>query len=189
MGFCRTPIRDALNKLETDGLIVSKNRRKRVSTITIGDVNEIFELKKAIESHLIRLAVRRAADSQMDKLRKTVDRMRHFAEAIPKSVDDLDDLIQNWALLDDDFHRHIFLAAGSPRGERIVRNLNSAWQRMHVGLLAMEGRLEAEVERHIALGEALLARDEENAGQLMFDHLEKLRKTLTNIMEVFHIPF
>ena len=50
LGISRTPVREAIKALEQEGLIIASNRRKRVYVLTVKEIEEIFELKKAIES-------------------------------------------------------------------------------------------------------------------------------------------
>ena len=61
LGFSRTPIREALGDLEREGLIVTKNRRKRVYMLTVNEVEDIFDLKIEIESAVARWATQRGS--------------------------------------------------------------------------------------------------------------------------------
>lgn len=188
LGISRTPVREALNRLELDGLIVSNNRHKRVNALTVEEINATFELKKAIEGHMIRLAAERANEDQLGHMRAILARFQTFLSVDVATVSGEDELIDRWTALDEEFHDLVFDMAKNRRAAAIVRNLNSPWLRIRAGLLRMEGRLESNVREHIEMAAAVLEKDGQKSGQLITVHLEKLRKTLTDIMEAFHIP-
>ncbi|MDQ4213500.1 GntR family transcriptional regulator [Microbacterium capsulatum] len=76
----RGPVRDALRQLETEGLV--ENRRKRLYTRVLGleGIEELYELREALESLAIRLAIARASAKDWDRVQEIVDRMRAAGE-------------------------------------------------------------------------------------------------------------
>ena len=184
----RTPIREALKKLEQDGLIVSANRRKRVSVLTIHEVEEIFDLKIAIEGSIARLAAEKGEKDDLDELREIVQNMSRFADIVPENTFEVHEWIDEWLALDRRFHNLLFKMANNRRAEQIIKNLNYQWHRLRVGILAMEGRIQKSVKEHTDIAQAILNGDASEAETLMKDHLTNLKKMIITLMSAFHFP-
>ncbi|MBD3307770.1 FCD domain-containing protein [candidate division KSB3 bacterium] len=188
LGISRTPIREALKHLELDGLIVASKRRKRVFVLTIHEVEEIFELKIAIEGEIARLAVEKGEQQDFDALREVVQSMSRFADIVPEDTFEVPEWIDEWLALDRRFHALLFQMADNKRAEQIIKNLNYQWHRLKVGLLAMEGRIQKSVREHTQIAQAMLDDDAAQAETLMKEHLANLRKVIITIMSTFHFP-
>lgn len=76
----RGPIRDALRQLETEGLLESRRKRLYARSLGIEGVEELYELREALETLAIRLAVANASAKEWDGLQAVVDRMRAAGE-------------------------------------------------------------------------------------------------------------
>jgi len=188
LGVSRTPVRAAINRLEQEGLIQSEKRRKRVYILTIHEVQEIFDLKIAIEARVARLAAERGRDAHKREMQDILERMHQFSQNEFNRLNHDHALIQEWLVIDRSFHHLLFSMAQNRRAEQMVDNLNIQWHRLQLGILAMEGRLRQNVEEHVAIGDAVAAGEAEKAESLMIDHFEKLHHTIRSIMEVFHFP-
>ena len=189
LGISRTPVREAISRLEQEGLIETENRRKRAYVLRIHEIDEIFDLKKGIEGEIARVATQRAGEKQKEELSRLLTAMREFGES--HSFENLTQehrLVKEWLELDEQFHSLLFEMASNRRSEQIVRSLNSQWHRLELGLLAMEGRLQRNIEEHLEMGEAIIGGKSENARVQMVDHLERLHTTIANIMRMFHFP-
>lgn len=189
IGVSRTPLREALKQLEVDGLIVTSGRRKSVFVLTIHDIEEIFELKVAIESSVARLATEKGAQEDFAELQEIVRQMNRFAEIVPEDTSEAHDRwLNEWLELDRRFHDRLFAMARNRRAEQLIKNLNYQWHRLRVGLLAMEGRIQKSVKEHTNIAQAILDDKPTDAEMLMKDHLSNLKKMITTIMSAFHFP-
>ena len=185
----RTPVREALVKLEQDGLIVTdENSRKHVYVLTIGEAQNIFDLKICIESYVARRAAEKIDEEGAARLQKCVDAMSDFGEAGFDNIHENLQQIDAWLDLDNSFHDVLFDLAGNPRAEQIVGNLNLQWHWIRMGLLAIEGRMERSVQEHVNIARAVCDGKADEAARLMDDHLTNLRHTLIHLMHVFHYP-
>jgi DNA-binding GntR family transcriptional regulator len=175
LGVSRGPVRDALAVLEREGLVYSPpNKRARVVTLGLRDVEEIYSLRRSLE----RLASERAATNVTD-----LD-LRAMSTVLVKMDAALDrqDLIE-LGQLDVGFHDHVYLAS---RHDRLYR----AWAdiRSQVTLFLISRNTTAVTSREIVVGEheallrALTARNADLLVRLTEEHLlgayERLRDAM-----------
>ncbi len=186
----RTPVREALKRLEQDGLIITQNRRKTVHTLSAKEVAELFDIKICLESATAAWAAERGTDADRAELKKALDEMRLLAQEPPADVwQDTDSVfLQRWLAADQQLHRLLFQMAGNSRAAEIVQKLNLQWHRLRVGIYTIEGRIERGFAEHETFVQAVLNRDSEAARTAMSDHLTNLKNELIRLMKVFHYP-
>jgi DNA-binding GntR family transcriptional regulator len=187
-GTSRTPVREAIRKLEQEGLIESTNHRKRVYVLRIHEVDEIFDLKQSIESAIARYAAERKTTGHDREMKAILESMKKFSGRDLSVASGDHSLIHEWLRYDRAFHALIFAMAGNKRAEQIIDTLNDQWHRLESGLLAMEGRIAQNIGEHLEIGTAIMHGDGKRAEHLMHSHLSRLHVTITKIMEVFHYP-
>src|SRR5687768_296962 len=80
LGVSRTPVREALARLASEGLVeIVPNRGARVSSWTVGELEEVFDLRAALEPRLTALAVPHAGPADVDALDALAHRMVEVA--------------------------------------------------------------------------------------------------------------
>ncbi len=164
LGVSRTPIREALQNLAHEGLVtLSSYRGASVAPFSLENLQEVYTVRSALESHATYLAAQRIRGEELAQL-------AGFLQAMDQAFrqKDLDGLLAAHG----QFHTAIYAAAASPRlYELILKYLGLAdvYQRMALSL--GRGAKDPVVE-HQDLLHTLETRDAEAAGRLMRAHLE-----------------
>ncbi len=182
----RTPIREALKKLEIEGLIQIRNRTKIIQQLSDNDIEEIFDLKILLESNIARVATLKGTASQKRKLEVILMEMKEYKNSYLINVAyNNDKYLKEWLRLDESFHKLLFEMAGNERIIRIIRGLNLQWHRFKIGLMAIEDRIERAVDEHCQIGLAIIKNEPDLAEKAMHDHLLSLKRVLITLKKVF----
>lgn len=160
LNISRTPIREALNRLVAEGLLVDRDRGFSVPDLRPELVKELFEARGEIECSTVRLACERAREDDLERL--DVFLQESAKESPDASVDRLIEL-------DIRFHDTIARLSGNQVLRKMLSNLND---RIHlVRWIAMEGRRQRTQTQHQAILERMRARDIQGATSLMRQHI------------------
>lgn len=165
MGVSRGPIREALGRLEREGLIViRRNRGAFVAQISLEDLEEVYTLRVAIERLAVQRAIQFATDDDLAAMQAVVD---DIAARMARGITE-----QEAAELDLQFHDHIYKASNHRRLYETWANLRP---QIHIILLnrnvAHEDFREYVLPSHQAILDAIRARDDALAIELTMDHL------------------
>lgn len=155
-GVSQTPVREALRRLESEGLVVNDPHRGATVTGTADAVEDNSQIRAVLEPLGARLAARSVTDQQLDRLRSLNDQML----ALPEGD-------ERYGALNREFHFAIYEAAASPVLLSMMRLL---WQAMPVGPKVTRPHHES-AQQHQELIEALAAHDEDRAAQITMSHI------------------
>jgi DNA-binding GntR family transcriptional regulator len=169
----RTPVRESMQRLAADGLVVSRRRGWAVREHSPQEIQEIYEVRAALEGYAARLAAERATDEMIAEIVEIHE--SYVAELESTSRDRL--LKHN-----DAFHNAVVAAAGNARlAEQIERNTAFYFIHRIAGFLS-DGEVRVSIAGHQELVDALVARDPdvaESAAQRGV--LSGLAKTLARV--------
>lgn len=181
LAISRTPVREAFQRLEKEGLLVNEARRGwRVYTLELDDIYEIFELKIAIEGMLVRKAAHCADQALRADLANAVEQMRAAVESKNPDI---------WLEADIHLHNILYLMADNARAEGFVANLNDQWHRLRLGYVALQGRTKESIQEHAVLVDSILAGNADQAEKQLRDHLTRVRDDLVQLIQRVVIPF
>jgi DNA-binding GntR family transcriptional regulator len=179
-GVSRTPVREALRKLQALGVaVLEPNRGAVVRGPSAREVREAYEVRAELEGFAAERAAALITDTQLQRLR---DAQRLFQRSIstlvshrrraPDAHTTWDD-DSDWVRANDLFHQAILEAAGNERLLRTIRDLHVAYPRALTwsALSGSSALLEENVEQHAAILEAIEARDAEAARRAMTAHI------------------
>lgn len=183
LGMSRTPVREAFRLLEYEGFLSSRARRGwEVNSLSLKDIQEIFDVKETLESMLARKAAECENEPKRKQLKRLMEQMKKSASSKEKDYD-------AWREADIELHRVLLAMSGNVRASRIIRDLNDQWYRIRLSLMAMQGRLERSNTEHEAVVEAVLAGDGSGAERHMRNHLHNLREELERLLLHVILPY
>jgi len=188
LNISRTPVREALKKLEQEGLVISENKRKKVFILKIKDVEEIFDIKKSLEGDIVMWAIERGKRRDFNRLTEIINEMKAISSKKPNNPAEISQWAKSWLEKDKQLHDIILKMAGNKRIQQILENLNTQWHRLRVGILAMEGRIEKSTQEHDKFVQAILKKNPSEAKSAMIEHLENLEENVIKLMKIFHFP-
>lgn len=158
LGVSRTPIRESLQRLVNDGLIVYRRRRWYVYEHTADEIREIYEIRAAQEGYAARLASERGTPTQLERIASAATAVDHAG------VDDR-------VLANETFHDLINAASGNTRLVDLI-----AGTRLFHFNVRLAGRYTADEltrssAQHAQIVEAVTARDGARAEQVVREHI------------------
>ncbi len=180
LGVSRTPIREALRKLELEGFIVMIPRKGAyVADISFKDIADVYEIRAALEGLAAALAAERITDEELEEMERY---LVGKAEAIANN--DIEKLVD----VDTKFHELIYQASRNERLSNIINNLREQIQRCRITSLSVPGRMKESLQEHRAIVEAIQSRDTQLARQVAQDHIENAENIMMESLKKEGLP-
>jgi DNA-binding GntR family transcriptional regulator len=177
LGIGRTPIREALRRLADDDLVeVYPRRGIYVGPVDVGDLGAISEIRVELEGFVARLAAERASAGDRDDLRGLLDEM----DAITAGSDPPDE--RRLIHLDQRIHRLVYRAARNPFLEAALDRYYVLALRLWFLALDRVAHLEAAVEEHRDLVQAIVDGDAVAAERQARDHVVGFERQIRQLL-------
>jgi DNA-binding GntR family transcriptional regulator len=181
LGMSRTPVREALVRLEQEGFVqITPRRGVRVRELTRRDVLEVNEVLECLELQATqRLAARGLTSDEMARLDATITGMDAALAA--------DDIVA-WARADYTFHRRLIELAGNRHLEAVATNFLDKAHRFRVKTLEMRGRPSKSTTSHAATVEAIRRMDIEMALEIHRLHKRRWAREVEALIDRLGLP-
>lgn len=164
LGVSRTPIREAIRKLELEGLVLMIPRKGAVvAEITEKSLRDVLEVRRALEELAMKLACEKILDEEIKELKAAA---KEFENAL-KTKD-----VTSFAEADVKFHDIIYRTTDNQRLIQLLYNLREQMYRYRVEYLKREDSHETLLEEHQYIIETLENRDVEHAVQAVCAHID-----------------
>lgn len=174
MGVSRTPVREAIRKLELEGLVVMIPRKGAyVAGLTLKDVADVFEIRGSLEGLAAALASERITDDEIENLGNILKQLSTAVEA-----KDLETTIKK----DAEFHQILFSATRNERLAQMVNNLKEHIDRFRIQSFTNPARMKSVLDEHQKIVDAIKKRDADSAEKLAKDHIYKVEYNVMNIL-------
>lgn len=170
LGVSRTPVREAIRKLELEGFVVMIPRKGAyVSDISLKDISDVFEIRTALDALAAGLAAERISEDELERLERL---LVEIAEAIEQGD------IERAVDIDTQFHDVLYKASRNDRLVGIIGNLRELFQRFRSITMGYPGRLKDTIEEHKCLVEAISQRNIELAQHVAREHMDNAEDIL-----------
>lgn len=162
-GISRTPLREALKVLASEGLVTMKLRRGAyVTEVSSRDLTEVFHLLALLEGDAAATVARIASTEQM-----------HELEGLHLELETTQHDRDAFFAANERFHLHLLDLASNRWGKQVATDLRRVMKLNRHHSLFKQGRIDASLREHREILVALLARDPERAQYLMREHIAK----------------
>ncbi len=163
----RTPVREALQRLEAEGFVTNVPRLGLVvAEITTQDIEDIYVIRIALEGVAARLAAQRASLAEIEMLAQ-------LNEQIAAATRRRD--VQTLPALNKQFHEAIYRATRNKRLADLLNTMHDSVQRFKRSTLSNPKRADEALEEHRQILEAIRNRDPDRAEALARQHKEKAK--------------
>lgn len=174
LGVGRTPVREALKRLESDHLVTTRPRRGTfASRVDITTLVEIAEVRQSLEPLAAALAARRADDADTERFRELQDALASLTDTIsPRDVMNLDLQV----------HRAIYAAAHNGHLESILTRYGNLATRIWSVAAPQLTDVETHVLEHTALLDAVTSGEADRAQSLMIRHMDDFESRIRTVL-------
>lgn len=162
LGVSRTPVREALRRLEQEHIIESRGKGMEVLGITEQDAAVMFAIRRQIEGMAAAGSARNITAEQLAQLRENIELQEFYI-----SRNDTEKIKS----LDSEFHKKIYESAGSVVYYDTLLPLHNKLQKVRKTSLENRGRAKLSVQEHRQILAAIEARDEKGAEEAMARHV------------------
>lgn len=173
----RSPVREAIRSLEKEGLLLIDNKSKiTIYEPTIGDIEDIYECRQALESLATRLATRKASNEELHK-------MENVLLEAKENIEKLDDKLTKTIIsLNSQFHNLILYCSRNSRLQKQINDLQSLTC-FYRSIDVYEKKRNMDIfNYHFEIFNFIKQRDEEKASQAMKNHIANDLKHLKNLL-------
>jgi GntR family transcriptional regulator, rspAB operon transcriptional repressor len=181
LGVSRTPLKEALNRLQMEGLVsILPRSGTYVTDPKKEDISDSFELRRILEISAVEFAVKNAGDKDLQDLRNLVEEMHLLAKS-----EDISSNYPQYLELDHTFHGKLVLLSGNKRLVEVHSRENLHSQMARIRYSRFEPELYLTQEEHERILDALEHRDTKSAMNEISSHLKRAKRSLLTDMDNF----
>ena len=164
----RTPVREALKQLETDGLVENiLNRGAFVVGMSDQDYEDMFELRKIYEIQAVKWAIERISEEEMEKLEETFEFMEFYTLR-----NDIDKMLT----INTGFHQVIYEASHNRQLKKLLSSYQNFVKYKNAESVYDDDYLQSVLEEHRAIFKAFVDKDVKAGAQAMERHMNKTKE-------------
>lgn len=168
LSVSRTPVREALRRLSSEGLaVIVANQGAMVAPMTIEDILEVYTVRENLEGLAARLAAKKRSREHLERLEEALERMRHAVA---------DDRVLNLVHLNLAFHKTIRESSENRLLNRFLEQVEHGVRRFGATTLGLPGRAQETLEEHGRILEAITVGDAERSEKHAIDHMQRARE-------------
>ena len=175
LGVSRTPVREAIRRLEQEDFLEETSRGLVVVGISREDMLDMYEIRLQIEGSAARRAARNISEEILSEMRDILDLQQFYCE---KDSENASDQIKN---LDSRFHEELYHACGSKPYYATLLSLHKRMTKFRKASLSRQSRARQAILEHTAILKALEAHDEQAAEEAVLYHVRCARDRMRDL--------
>lgn len=178
IGVSRNTVKKVLLQIEQEHLItIEDNKGATVLSLSIEEIQEYYEIRKSLEVMVVRSAVARITDEELERMRQVFDEMCKL-----RDQQDYD----NYSRCNKQFHDIIYSVSGKPIAVDMIRGIKTQLTRFQFRTMLAPGRSDNSVLEHKALLDAFSARDMDAASLAIARHIDNVSSTIVKYKALFY---
>lgn len=175
LGVSRTPIREAIRKLELEGLVLMIPRKgAEVADITEKSLMDVLEVRKALEELAVQLCCDKITGKEIKELHRAADDFRR----ILKTSDDVTEIAE----ADVRFHDIIYLATGNQKLIQILNNLREQMYRYRVECIKRKESHPILIAEHEEIIRRIENKEKKEAADIVCRHIDNQAEVVTGVI-------
>ncbi len=175
MGVSRTPVREAIRKLELEGFVNMVPRKgAHVARLSVKDIMDVLEVRASLDGLATALAAERITDEELKELKHVQSQFENYVEK-----DNLQCIIKK----DVEFHDIIYHASKNDKLIQIVNNLREQVYRFRVIYLKDFSSTKEVIKEHMEIFDALIEKDSKAAGEAAKSHIKNQEMMILKRLE------
>jgi DNA-binding GntR family transcriptional regulator len=172
IGMSRTPVREALKRLQNESLVVSSDKKGYFLNIpTLKEIKDLYELRAILEGGAVKLAAQKIDLRRLEDFEKRILSYKNGGS---------DDNEFDFIKVGKEFHLFIVESTQNKKLEELIKTIYAQLEISRV--YAYDQRREEAVDEHLRIARALKERDQERSQDYMEQHLKKSYETLMKIL-------
>ena len=175
MGVSRTPVREAIRKLELEGLVEMIPRKgAHVAEVSVKDIMDVLEVRASLDGLATELAASRITEEEIKELRHIYTQFSNYVEK---------ENLQGTVKKDVEFHDIIYRSSRNEKLIQIANNLREQVQRFRVIYLKGFSSPKEIVKEHAEIIEAIASKNAESARILAQNHIKKQEESIIKALK------
>lgn len=175
MGVSRTPVREAIRKLELEGLVSMIPRKgAHVADLSVKDIMDVLEVRATLDGFASSLAAQRINKEELNNLKNVNAQFEKYAQK-----GNLNGIVKK----DVEFHEIIYHSSRNDKLIQIISNLREQVQRFRVKYLKEYTKGMDVFDEHIEIIDAIESRDSERAREVAVKHIRHQEETIINAIQ------
>jgi DNA-binding GntR family transcriptional regulator len=180
LSISRTPVREALRRLEQEGIIQTVPGRGLIVTeLTIKDVEDMLDMLRLMDAHAAYLATQRRTPEQADRLAAIARELLAAAEHYD---------VEAWSIADKPYHEIVLDASGNQLLRHSIQDVRRRLHRITINSGTRPERLLACTHEHMVIADAIVRGDADAAAQHMREHIDAMSQSAMTLIRSYIVP-